>query len=260
MLNIDGLAYSNRLRHIHPAEKASFALLTMALCLGFSSVVISSLVILLMGATIIWRAGIPVKTYLKLISLPFSFLLAGILTVAVSFTTGGYELAWLGSITVLGVTAGVTSGSLQMAGELFFKSLGAVSCMYFLSLTTPIVELAFLMRKLRLPSLFIELTELVYRFIFVLAETANDIYTSQSSRWGYASMRNSVRSLGRLTATLLVRALHRSRMLFTALSARGYTGQLNVLVPEYTVSVTNVILIAAIELILLITALLLEVV
>jgi len=259
MLNIDGFAYSNRLRHVHPAEKTAFALLTMVLCLGFSSPVISCLVIALMAVAVIRAAGIPVKIYLKLMSLPFSFLLVGVLTIAVSVTTRGPAVEWLGSVTISGVTAGVTPDSLITAAELFLKSLGSVSCMYFLALTTPVVELASVMRKLRFPSLFIELTELIYRFIFVMLETANDIYTSQSSRWGYASLKNSMKSLGQLTATLFIRALHRSRMLFTTLSARGYTGQLNVLVPEYPVSATNIILIAVIELTLIITAVFLEV-
>jgi cobalt/nickel transport system permease protein len=62
--------------------------------------------------------------------------------------------------------------------------------------------------------------------------TADEIYISQSSRWGYASLKNSIKSLGQLTAALFVKALHRSQTLFTALSSRGYTGQLNVLTPE----------------------------
>ncbi|MFZ3173027.1 MAG: cobalt ECF transporter T component CbiQ [Carboxydocellales bacterium] len=259
MLNIDSFAYTNRLRHVHPLEKAGFAFLTMFLCLGFSSPVLSCLVIILMAAAIIGRAGIPGKVYLKLMTLPFSFLLVGVLTIAVSVTTTGLGAGWLAGITVWGVTVGLTYNGVFTAGGLLLKSLGAVSCLYFLSLTTPAVEMVALMRKFKFPSLFIELSDLIYRFIFVMLETADDIYTSQSSRWGYASLKNSMKSLGQLTAALFVKALDRSQMLFTALSARGYTGQLNVLVPEYSISVKNVILIAIIECVLTITAVLLEV-
>ncbi|PKM48010.1 MAG: cobalt ECF transporter T component CbiQ [Firmicutes bacterium HGW-Firmicutes-8] len=259
MLNIDGFAYNNRLRHVHPLEKAGFAMITMFLCLGFSLPVISYLVIILMAAAIVGCAGIPLKIYLKLMSLPFTFLLIGALTIAVSVTTQGVDAGWLAGITVSGITVGLTYNGLATAGGLFCKSLGAVSCLYFLSLTTPAVEMTAVMRKLKIPSLFIELTDLVYRFIFVMLETADDIYISQSSRWGYASLKTSMKSLGQMTAALFVKALHRSRMLFIALSSRGYTGQINVLAPEYTVSVNNIILIAVIESTLLITAVLLEV-
>lgn len=259
MLNIDGYAYSNKLRRVHPLEKAGFAVLTMLLCLGFALPVISCLVIVIMAVGIIGYAGIPGKTYLKLMALPFSFLLIAVLTIAVSVTTRGVGEGWLAVITVSGVAVGITYNGLITAGGLFFKSLGAISCLYFFALTTPAVEMVVVMRKLKFPALFIELTDLIYRFIFVMLQTADDIYISQSARWGYASLKNSMKSFGQLAAALFVKALHRSQTLFTALSSRGYTGQLNVLMPEYTVSVNNIILIAVIDSALFITAILLEV-
>jgi len=259
MLNIDGFAYSNKLRHVHPLEKAGFAFMTMFLCLGFSLPAISCIVIFLMAVAIVVLAGIPVKIYFKLMSLPFSFLLIGVLTIAVSVTTEGLAAEWVAGITVSGITVGITFNGLTTAGGVFLKSLGAVSCLYFFSLTTPAVEMVAVMRKLRFPSLFIELTDLIYRFIFIMLAIAGDIYTSQSSRWGYASLKNSMKSIGQLTAALIVKALHRSQTSFIALSSRWYTGQLNVLTPEFAVSVNNIILIAILELALVITAVLLEV-
>ncbi|WP_238456274.1 cobalt ECF transporter T component CbiQ [Desulfotruncus arcticus] len=228
------------------------------MCIGFSLPVISGLVIVLMAFAIVGPARIPIKVYFRLMSLPFSFLLIGVVTIAVSITTKGSGAGWLAGITISGITVGITYSGIIYAIGLFLKSLGAVSCLYFLSLTTPAVEMTAVMRKLKFPSLFIELTDLIYRFIFVMLATAEEIHTSQSSRWGYASMKNSMKSLGQLTAALFVKALHRSQTLYTALSSRGYTGQLNVLTPEYTVSVNNIIIIAVIESALTITAILLE--
>jgi cobalt/nickel transport system permease protein len=259
MLKIDGFAYTNRLRQVHPLEKAAFAFITMFLCLGFSLPVISCIVILLMAFATVGLARIPVIVYIKLMLLPFLFLLIGVITIAVSVSTQSLEAGQLAGITISGITVGLTYNGLITAGGLFFKSLGAVSCLYFLSLTTPAVEMAAVMRKLKFPSLFIELTDLIYRFIFVMLATADEIYISQSSRWGYASLKNSIKSLGQLTAALFVKALHRSQTLFTALSSRGYTGQLNVLTPEYTISINNIILIAIVESTLVVVAILLEV-
>lgn len=259
MLNIDGFAYTNRLRHVHPLEKAIFTFLTMFICIGFSLPVVSCIVILLMAVAIVGPAGISAKVYLKMMSLPFFFLLVGVITIAVSITTKGLEVGWLAGITISGVTVGITYDGLVMAGGLILKSLGSVSCLYFFTLTTPVLEIVAIMRKLKFPSLFIELTDLMYRFIFVMLATADDIYTSQSSRWGYASLKNSMNSLGQLTAALFIKALYRSRMLFSALSSRGYMGQLTVLTPGHTVSVNNIILIAIIELALVIIGVFLEV-
>ena len=117
------------------------------------------------------------------------------------------------------------------------------------------VELASIMRKLKFPVIFVELLELVYRFIFVLQKTSTDIFTSQASRWGYSSTKNSMKSLGQLTAALFVRSLYRSQALYIALSARGYTDKLNVLGPEYTISINNVIIIIVVDVTLIITGL-----
>lgn len=258
-MNIDDFAYTNKLRQVHPMEKAAFAFLTMLVCLGFSRPVVSCLVIGLMGLAIVVKAGIPAKVYFKLMSLPFSFLLIGVLTIAVSLTTQGVRQDWLTGFTVGGISLGVSVAGLIAAVNLLLKSLGSVSCLYFLALTTPAVELVALMRKLKFPSLFIELTDLTYRFIFVMLETATDIYLSQSTRWGYSSAKNAMKSMGYLTAALFVKALQRSQNLFTSLTARGYTGQLNVLAPEYTVSRTNIIMITLVEVTLIVTAIILEV-
>lgn len=248
MLNIDGLAYNNRLRHIHGGEKALFALLTMWMGLIFSSVILSGLIIIVMSFLLVRRAGIPGRVYLKLMSLPFSFLFLSIIAILVSFSFQEQDMNWLLHFRLFGLSVGITDAGWHMAAPLFFKSLGAVSCLYFLSLTTPVVEITASMRKLKLPPLFIELMELIYRFIFVMLKTAEEIYTSQSSRWGYSSLRNSMASLGKLIAALFIRSLNRSQHLFTALSARGYTGQLNVLMPEASMSVVNITFIIIFEL------------
>jgi cobalt/nickel transport system permease protein len=75
----------------------------------------------------------------------------------------------------------------------------------------------------------VELMSLIYRFIFVLLETADTMFTAQSSRLGYVDLKTSYRSLGALVSTLFVRAYKRSTDLYTSLESRGYDGDLNVL-------------------------------
>jgi cobalt/nickel transport system permease protein len=206
-----------------------------------------------MAGTVILRAGIPWRFYLKLLSLPLSFLLVGVLTVAVSVVRqpGGAVYG----ITVFNFAVGVTAGGLSAAANLLCKSLGAVSCLYFLSLTTPMVEIISVLKKLKVPGLFIELMGLIYRFIFVMMETAERIYTAQSSRWGYASVKTSYYSLGQLASTLFIKSYHRSQMLFTTLMSRCYNGELNVVGPQYQVSRGNIAAIALIDLALAVLAL-----
>lgn len=253
MFNIDQYAYSNRLRSSHPGEKFTFAIVTMAICLASSSTVIFLSIVFLMAGAVILRAGIPWRFYLKLMSLPLSFLLLGVVTVAVSISR--HPEGAIYGFTAFNVTVGVTARDLAAAANLFCKSLGAVSCLYFLSLTTPMIEIISVLKKLRVPALFVELMGLIYRFIFVVMETAEKIYTAQSSRWGYASLRTSYFSLGQLASSLFIKSYHRSQMLFTTLMSRCYSGELHVIEPRYTFSKGNIILIVIIDLALALAAL-----
>jgi len=250
MLQIDGYAHTNRLRAVHPGEKTVFALATLLICLAFSSVQVSLAVLLLTSVLVTAAAGIPCRQYLKLLAVPASFLALGAAAVAVSFT--GPPGSCLFGFALGGFYAGVTPGDLALAANVFLKSLGAVSCLFFLSLTTPLNEVVSLLRRVRLPSIFIELLSLVYRFIFVLAETADSIFTSQSARLGYRNFKTGFFSLGLLAANLLVRAYQRSQQLYTALSARCYNGEIRVLEREYPVSARNVAFIIGIDLLLIV--------
>ncbi|MDN5347362.1 MAG: cobalt/nickel transport system permease protein [Clostridia bacterium] len=249
MLKIDQFAYTNRLRSAHPAEKFVFAALTLAICLIVSRPLISLAVILIMAGSIVLWAGIPLRFYLKLMLLPLSFLLVGIMTVAFSISRRPFSFLW--AFTIGGFSLGITPTGLELAGNLLLKSLGAVSCLYFLSLTTPVLEILWVLKKVKTPGLFLELMLIVYRFIFVLMETAFKIYISQVSRWGYASFKTSYLSLGWLAANLFTKSYYHSQILFNALSARCYQGELRVLEMPYTFSRKNFALVALLELALL---------
>ncbi|OAT79954.1 cobalt ECF transporter T component CbiQ [Desulfotomaculum copahuensis] len=254
MFAIDQYAYTSRLRPVHPGEKLAFALVTMVICLASVSPAAPLAVLLIMTGAVLFRAGIPWRFYLKLMTLPLSFLIIGVLTVAVSISTGPPP-PLLSGRTLGGITIGFTAASLQLAVLLFVKSLGAVSCLYFLSLTTPMVEVISLLRRFKVPALFVELMSLIYRFIFVIMETAEKMYVAQSSRWGYASIKTAYISLGQLVANLFGKSYHRSQALFTALQSRCYNGDLRVLETPRAPSRSNIMLIAAVDLFLAVLAL-----
>jgi cobalt/nickel transport system permease protein len=90
-----------------------------------------------------------------------------------------------------------------------------------------------LLRRLRCPLLLIDLMTLIYRFIFVLLESLNDMYTAQDSRLGYINFRRGIVSAGLLGSQLFIDAYHRSQRLQVALDSRGYAGDLKVLPASY---------------------------
>lgn len=254
MLKIDQYAYINRMVKVNPMEKSILSLTTMIICIVFSSPLTSVLVILLMAMLSIPVAGIPARFYIKLMLLPIAFLISGVLMVAFNFTGSPPPFFWWG-FTVGPVWITMTYTSYILACNLFLKALGAASCLYFLSLTTPMVEMFAVLKKLRVPTLFVELMSLVYRFIFVLLDTTDRIYTSQASRWGYATVKNTYYSLGQLVTNLFQKSYYNSQMLFTTLMSRCYQGELNVLENTYALSKRNLAIIALVETALLVTSL-----
>jgi cobalt/nickel transport system permease protein len=249
---LDGFAYSNRLRNIHPGEKMAFSLITMVIGF-FPSIYSCGLIILIIAAAVILIGKVPVKTYLRLMLLPVFFLVASLLPILIN--TGVNPDSTLIYFIFFKSTIGITYNSLIKSGLLFMRSMALVSCLYFISLTTPILDIIAVMKKLKLPDILIDLMFLVYRQLFVMMDTAESIYVAQNARLGYATFSSGINSLGRLVSYLIIKSCSDAQRLYTALVSRGYEGELKVLEPSYKTSIKNIILIAAIDTVLLIIAL-----
>ena len=86
-----------------------------------------------------------------------------------------------------------------------------------------------LLKKARCPWILIELMTLIYRFIFVLLDSALSITNAQNCRLGNKDLKTSIKSMGNMLAALLVQALRKSSLLYDAMEARCYDGRIRVL-------------------------------
>jgi len=248
MISIDKLSYISQLRKVNPMEKFVGAILTMLLSIYLNNILISVIVIILMGFITVYKGKIPLNSYLALMLIPLGFLIVGVITIAINI--GGYTSQTLFGFSFLNVKFGVTEESIIESAKVLFKSLAAVSCLYFLSLSTPIVELLSVLKKLKVPKLFVELMSLIYRFIFIILETVNMIYISQNSRLGYSNLKTSYNSLGKLIGSLFLSSYKRSQDMYTALESRCYDGDINVIENTYKVSYVNLVMIILLEMFL----------
>jgi len=239
MFPTDSYAYTSPLRRIDPVEKGVVTLFSLLVALVGPAPVTPLLVAMFLGALTVFWAGIPGRAYLKLYLLPLGFLVLGWFSLALSFSplagsTTGYEAGWLPARIALSIGPWqlyFTPAGLRTAGAMMARSLGALSCLYFFALTTPLTQLVSMLNVLRVPGLISELLLLIYRFTFVLLDVATAIYLAQSARNGYARIKNGYFSLGQLVANLFLKAMAKGRAVFLALEARGYQGELRVL-PE----------------------------
>lgn len=227
MINIDKYAYASRLKVINPAEKIFFAIITLGVCLWANNFIVSMLVIGIMTLLITKLGKTKLSIFFKLMMIPIAFLIIGILTIIISYSINK-ENFFLSFRFVSG-WIGISKVGLSQGLNMFFKVMGSLSCLYFISLTTPMIDVISVLSKLKVPSFLIELISLVYRFIFIILETSEMMFISQSSRLGYRDIRTSYKSLGALASTLFIRSFKRANDLYTALEARGYNGELRVI-------------------------------
>lgn len=250
MNSIDKFAYISGLKKVNPMEKFIFAMVTMIVCIALNNIIDSIIILLLMAMITVILGKMPLKTYIKLMSLPLVFLILGVITIAINVVANSEGLLF--SFSIFSMKLGCTYESILTAIRLFLKSIASVSCLYFLTLTTPIFEVLSVLKKLKVPKLFIELMELIYRFIFVLLDTANMIYISQNSRLGYSTLKTGFSSLGKLITILFISAYKRSQDIYDAMESRCYDGDINLLENNYTYSYKNIALIVVMEIFLII--------
>ena len=233
MSGIDKYAYHSRLAGIKAGSKLLFTLTAMVICLFFGSFAVSVSTIVLMSAATLLLGGCPLQKYLRLLTVPLAFLVTGVLTVIVNRLSGAGGA--LVSVRLFGGVYGITAASLRAGLILLLKALGAVTCLYFFSLNTPMNAFLSLLRR-RAPGVLVELMELIYRFIFVIWEEARRIHTAQSSRLGYGGFKNSMTSLGELVTNVFLRAFKRVDRISAALESRSFEGSFELLAQAETPS------------------------
>lgn len=221
---IERWAYRNHWRQIHPGAKG-----VLTLCAFVSAFVSANpwfllTLAMLLAILTVCGAGIPLGQYLRVFLPPLAFLGIGALTLALS-------LQWPEAGKSFALR--LDSSQLPRVAVLTGRSLSCLAALLFLSLTTPMTDLIGLLRRLRAPTVILDLMTVAYRSIFVFLEAVHDIKTAQTARLGYATTANALRSLGDMIALLILQMWRRFQTLEHAAQARANDGPLFFLEHEY---------------------------
>ena len=223
---IEQSAYANRWRPVTPGAKGLFALAGFVAAFAARTPLAAGVLALLLAATTVAGARVPLARYLRVAAPALAFLAVSCFSLAFSLDLGN------GPATP-SLSFATTQGSLQPVAQVGARSLGALAALLFLVLTTPLVDLIALLRRLRVPEILLEIMVLCYRMLFVFSEAVHDTLTAQAARLGYASNRLALRSLGGLAANLTVQVWQRAHDLHVAAQARNNDGPLRFLEPEF---------------------------
>ena len=216
---IEQSAYANRWRAVSPAAKAVYAMCGIVAAFAAVSPAAALAVAVLLAASTTLGAKVPPGRYLRVAAPAFFFLATSCVSLAFSLDT---DLAW--RLAPDGVLRVAQVGS---------RSLGALAALLFLVMTTPLIDLIALLRRLKTPEVLLDIMVLCYRMLFVFSAAVHDTLTAQSARLGYATPRLALRSLGGLTANLTLQVWQRAHDLNVAAQARNNDGPLRFLEPRF---------------------------
>lgn len=231
MLLIDKYAYTNRLRNLSPGIKASIGAIFLIASMLFKNLYILIGNILFMSFIIVVVAKIDFKSYINILKIPMYFLLMGVGMNLLNISVDGKELLY--GCKFFSFYIGISKISINTSIHILFRAISCLTCVYFFMLTTPFNQLIFLLKKLHLPDNLIEVTMLIYRFIFILLEEVSDIKKSQELRFGYVNLKTSYKSLGILVNLLYRRIMKRYDDMCVSLDIKLYDGKFHIIGDEH---------------------------
>ncbi len=226
MILIDKYAYTNKLSDINPQIKVGIGLVFLIISMITHNMIILLAIMVLMSIAIVGIAKIDLKNYLKLLRIPIYFLVIGVITNLINISFESKSLIY--SFKVFNFYMGVSSESLETSKYILLRSMSCVTCVYFFVLTTPFNQLLYLLKKLKISDTIIEISMLVYRFIFIFLEEVMDIKKSQELRFGYIDLKTSYKSIGLLGNLLYKRLMKRYEDMSISLDMKLYDGKFHV--------------------------------
>jgi cobalt/nickel transport system permease protein len=240
--HIDTSANLNRWRKKSLAEKALLAIGMLLIAVSVPSPTVDILVSAIMIAATVLGAKVPFSLWWKAMTAPISFLFLAVLTLMFQVHAGWPFI-------------GIAPHGLELAWKLGLRAYAGLNCLLFLALTTPAADLTAGLRKIGVPAEIVEMALLMYRFVFLLTDTAEAMNAAQAARLGHVTYRKHMHSLSLLIVNLMPRAFARAQALEVGLAARGWRGELRVLSPVRPASPAWIGGIAAAEVVVLLIGL-----
>lgn len=147
----------------------------------------------------------------------------GLIAVPALFTTPGEPIAAIGRLSI-------TEQGLRSAALLVLRVESAVTLTTTLVLSTHWTQILRALRSLCVPAEVITMLAMTHRYIFLLIETANQMFESRQSRMiGQLSGAAQRQMAGRTAGVLLAKSMDLSAEVYAAMQARGFNGEVRLL-------------------------------
>lgn len=228
-LSIDIYAQVSRMNQMNPMLKFVAILLLMVLCIVSETPVVGMFLVIAMMILVVFVGKMRLHDYVHLLGLPVSFLLISGLALLFEVHT---QATGVFHVSIFGVWLCVSRAAQVEAALVIARAFGAVSCLYLLSLTTPMAELIGVLRRLHCPRTIIDLMYLIYRYIFILLTMYHTMKNAAKSRLGYVNYRTNMRTTGNIYSNLVSRSYRMAAQNFDAMESRCYRNEIHFLEQE----------------------------
>lgn len=146
---------------------------------------------------------------------------SGLIAAPAIFITPGPVLA---HIPLLGWN--VTSTGVRSAAFLLLRSEVSITLSFLLIMTTPWMHVLKAMRSIGIPALVVVILGMTYRYIFLMLQSASDMFEARQSRIVGTLPGADARRLAAATVgVLLSKSMQLSNDVYLAMQARGYRGE-----------------------------------
>lgn len=239
ILSMDRFAQNSSLKGVNPTLKLGVSVASLFYCIAINSNLISLIIAIIMISTTIIAAEIPVRYYFSLMKLPIIFIVISFITLVINFSK---EAMGIFSVKLFNSYLCITKEGLFEGIRVTIKAYSAVTCLYFINLTTPIQDTIEVLKKLHIPKIVIELMYLIYRYIFLLMDVQHKMTTASVSRLGYIDMKNSWYTFSYISGNVIVNSFRRSSSSYDAMESRCYDGEISFLTTDKKVKGSHIII------------------
>ena len=244
MISIDKYAYFSGLKETNPLPKILFGGLSLIACVCCGHFLSFAIVFTTMFFITVFKAKIPLGYYLKLLALPLGFLVLGVIGILVNVTRSPLPVDCVWTLNLNGLCIFVSKTGLSAAILLVCKSMAAVSCLYFIILTTPFRDIIHFLHLLKCPKIIVTLSVLIYQFLFLLLDIADIKLKSQRCRGGYRSFRRFAKTFAMLWGSVFIQGWLKSRWAFKSMQSRGYDGHLKFLPGDFRIDAGEIAMVS----------------
>lgn len=217
MLIFDKYAYFSKLRHLNPILKLVIYMVLMGISFSGNPTFQMGLIILLCPLTC-YLAHVAIKTYLAWFGVLLPFIFLSLATILFS-----YKLTNADVIFSLGLFKGyivITESSLEVTVSLLLRVLASLASTYFFILTVPYKQMIQLMILVKMPSYFIDIALLMYRFIFIFIDEFVTMRDSLDLKFSFGNFKMLYTATVHLGRQLLSKMMAANRDILETLELR----------------------------------------